>query len=183
MEDTARQRPLGISILSVLFFIGGVLGGIVIVLGIFLVVFNTSVRSGLAQIGFTPFELLLGMAILFGLSLGSAIGMWKGKSWGWVLGSFYCMYGVINNLYAALITFPTQMRSMTPEEIEDMSRGPGFYYFKFSFRAFWYFLFYLYFFKGNVRVFFGLSEQSKWKPFLVELGICLVLFMLSAWGN
>jgi len=34
-------------------------------------------------------------------------------------------------------------------------------------------LLYLYFFKGNVREFFSLAEQNKWKPILAELGICI----------
>ena len=98
--------------------------------------------------------------------------MWKGRRWGWYLGSFYYMYSIVRNANA-LITIPILMSSIPPEDLSSMSRGPSYYYIKHGGRIIVHFLLYLYFFKINVREFFSLAEKKKWKPILAELSICL----------
>ena len=54
-----------------------------------------------------------------------------------------------------------------------MSQAPSDYYLKHGARIVVHLLIFLYFFKGNVREFFSLTEQKKWKPVLAETGICI----------
>jgi len=170
MEE--KKRPVGISILAVLNIVGGVLGAIV---GIFLVIQlgkNPEVQQGLAMIGLPPALLKVAYFLIFGLAIASGIGMWKGRKWGWYLGSFSYMYSIVRNANA-LVTLPLLMNSIPPEDLANMDRDPSYYYVKHGSRVIVSFLVYLYFFKGNVREFFSLTEQKKWKPILAEIGICI----------
>ena len=103
--------------------------------------------------------------------------MWKGKRWGWYLGSFYYLYSVVLNANA-LITVPILMRSMSAQDIADMSRTPSYYVVKHSVRLVVHFLLYLYFFRMNVREFFSLSNDPKWKPVLAEAAICVSIVLI-----
>ena len=124
--------------------------------------------------------------VIAGLGIASGIGMWKGKKWGWYLGSFYYMYSIVTNANA-FITIPMLINSFPPGELANTSRGPSYYYTKYAVRLTIHFLLYLYLFKGNVREFFSLSEHKKWKPILAELGVCIgiaaVVSMLASVGN
>lgn len=171
-----KNRPIGISILAVLHIAGGILGAIVIAFLIAQFGKNPEAQQNFAQIlailGLPPALIIVSIILIFGLSVASGIGMWKGKKWGWYLGSFYYMYNMVRNANA-LVTIPLLMNSMSSDELENMSREPLYYYIKHGSRVIVSLLLYLYFFKGNVREFFSLSEQKKWKPILAELGICI----------
>lgn len=167
------ERPVGISILAVLLLVGGVLGTILAVFMAFLVYGNSDVEEGLATIGM-PLELLIpSVALLLGLSLAAGIGMWKGRKWGWYFGSFYFLYGIARNVNALFLI--SGMADLISSEGGNMPRDPSFYYVKHGVRSIFSFLIFLYFFKGNVRDFFGLTGQKKWKPVLVEVGICTAI--------
>ena len=66
-----------------------------------------------------------------------------------------------------------------PEEIANMSRSPWQYYMKHIFKIYVHALLFSHFFKDNVREYFSLSEQKKWKPILAEfcigIGIIIVI--------
>jgi hypothetical protein len=170
MEE--KKRPVGTSILAVIHIAGGILGAIVTVFLVNQLGKNPEAHHGLAALGLPPALLIVAIVFIFGLGIASGIGMWKGRKWGWYLGSFYYMYSIIRNLNA-LVTIPMLMNSMPPEELANMSKGPSYYYIKHGGRVIIHLLLYLYFFKGSVREYFSLTEQNKWKPFLVELGICI----------
>ncbi len=72
-----------------------------------------------------------------------------------------------------MTSIPMLMNFTTPDEHATISHGPTYYYVKYGAGAIISFLLYLYFYKGNVRAFFSLSEQEKWKPVVVEFGICI----------
>lgn len=170
MEES--KRPVGISILAVLHVAGGVLAGVVTPFLIVLLNKNPKAQEAISAMGLTPALLVGGIGIILVLAIASGIGMWKGRKWGWYLGSFLYMYSIVRNANA-LAAIPMLMNSIPPEEIANMSRGPSYYYIKYSARIIVHSLIYLYFFKGNVRGFFSLSEQKKWKPVLSQLGICI----------
>ena len=151
MEE--RKRPIGISILAVLNIAFGILGAIYTV--------------GLTIFG-SPLAFRIVTAVfIFGLAIASGIGMWNGRKWGWYLGSFWYMYSIVRNAIALLLLI-----FVPPEELSNTGAHPPYYYFG---RLIVFFLLYLYLFKGNVRDFFSLPEQKKWKPILAELGICIVI--------
>ncbi len=169
IEET---RPVGVSILAVLHIVGGGLGGIATVFLVAQLGSNPKVRQGLAVVGVPPALLIVGIAFLLVLGIASGIGMWQGLTWGWYLGSFYYMYSVVRNANA-LITISRLMNTLPPEEIANMSRGPSFFYMKHGLRVVVHSLLFLYFFKSNVRAFFAVAEQDRWKVTLAEFGICV----------
>lgn len=167
-------RPTGISILAVLHIVGGVLGFMVTM---FLVVQfgrNQEAQQALTALGLPPALLIAAIVFIFGLAIASGIGMWKGRKWGWYLGSLYYMYSVVRNANA-LITIPMLINSIPPEELAGARHGPSYYYVKHGGRVLVHFLLYLYFFKSNVREFFSLAEQKKWKPVLAGLSLCIAI--------
>ncbi len=89
MEE--RKRPIGISILSFLFIVGGVGGVIAFLLGIGSLD-NPNAKQSLSMFGLTPIKLVVLLSVLGGFSVAAGIGMWIGRKWGWYLGSLYCMY-------------------------------------------------------------------------------------------
>ena len=96
----------------------------------------------------------------------------KGNKWGWRLGSFYYICSVVGNT-STLITMPILIRSMSVEEMRAMSHGVPYFYAECGGYAIVHFLLYLYFFKGNVRAYFSISEQKKCRLILIQTVICL----------
>ena len=165
-------RPVGISVLSGLHIVAGILGAISAVLLANQFRNNLEGREAASAMGIPPSLYVLSVVFLVALALVSGIGMLTGKKWGWHLGSFAYLYTVLLNLNA-LLTLPTLFSSLSAEEIAQLSRNPQYYYVKYSVRLVMSFLIYRYFFKGNVRAFFDLSEQKRWKPVLVQIGVCI----------
>ncbi len=171
----------GIAILAWLHIIGGVLGSITIVLLELAMQQHPEARQGLNMLGISPFVLLIGVIVILVLRLTSGIGMWKGTRWGWYLGSLHYMYSIASTL-TALIMIPFMMSVLDPADIAAMSRGPSYSSIKYGSQIIIHFiihfLLYVYFFKGTVRAFFGLTEQTKWKAIVGQIGMCLGLTIL-----
>jgi hypothetical protein len=71
-------------------------------------------------------------------------------------------------------------------EIEDLQADPlmpGRIYVKFGGRLLVSFLRYLYFFKSNVRAYFGLGSVSKWPAVLVQILLCICIFVAGSLVN
>ena len=168
------KRPKGISILSILHLIGGVSGALLIAPVV--AEFNQSPEASqiFNAMGIPPLSILINIILILTIALASGIGMWNGKKWGWYLGSFYYLYSVFRNA-GALISIPRLCSQIPPQEMETLAHQPSYYYAKHATRVVVHFLLYLYFFKGNVRDFFAVSEQKKWKPVIIELGTCLAI--------
>lgn len=176
MTAGRTQRPLGITLLAVLHFTGGL--GLMIVLIILLATSldNPQLQEVFARLG-VPIPLLIaGILLLSALGIASSIGMWRGARWGWHLGSFYYVYSILRNVSAMFLMSDLVSRS-TADELASLRHGPGFYYLKFSIRVLISALIYLYFFKANVRNYFGLAENQSWKFILAQLLLCLVLLI------
>ncbi|MCP4104639.1 MAG: TRAP transporter small permease [Desulfobacteraceae bacterium] len=165
-KEMKLLRPTGISILSWLHIIGGVLGIV-----IFISVKESSQWFGdsLKILGLTQPILVIYVLSLFSIGIASGIGMLNGKRWGWHWGAFYYIFSVASSLNS-LIMIPTLMSTVDPAEI---LHEPSYYYIQSGCRLIIHLLIYLYFYKKNVRIFFGLADQNKWKAILSQIGICI----------
>ena len=182
MEESRKKRPIGISILSWLHILGGAAGAAIVVA--FLPgMWNTPEALGvLNAIGIPPALLLLAIVFLLILACLSGVGMWMGKRWGWFLGSFYYAYSVVRNIIA-LAAIPGLLGALSSEELAEATHGPGYYYAKHGTRVVVHALLYLYFFKSNVRAYFGFRNRRRWLPAIVQIVICIAIvasFSLTA---
>lgn len=169
-------RPKGVSILGWLHLIGGLLGVL------FMAFFSMhpalkETTEGLREFGLAPWFVLLSILFLFTIGLGSGIGMLRGKKWGWYLGSFYYVYSVIRNVTAlwTISALSTELEG----ELDSMNRGVEYYYAKHILRVLLHSAIYLYFFRSNVRVFFGTETIKMTSLILSQVGICLVIYLVA----
>jgi hypothetical protein len=184
MEDymVARRRPIGITLLSILFFAGGVLITTYMVYGAFFIQWDEraiGLNQVLDEMGI-PLELLIGGIIFLAfLGLESGIEMWRGSKWGWYLGSFWYAYAISRNLNALWCVYRLS-KVLPAEELPQESLDPILYYAKYGIRLAISLLIYNYFFKPNVRSYFGLAESSEWNAVFAEFAICIgILFATS----
>ena len=155
-QKTNLKRPIGITILSILHFVGGAL---LIILLIYYAARLEKVSTELnsAEFNFPPaWALILGIAFLGSLSMVSGIGMWIGKPWGRWLGIFYYGYSILRNMNVILL-IPAITNQVSA------SHGVGYYYIKFGGRIIISSLLILYFFKRNVKEYFGIQPNLKKK--------------------
>ena len=95
-----KDRPTGVTILSVLHLIGGVL---LLAGQVMLLVNLDRVSQGLDAVGIPPVLLVMGVMLLAGIALASGIGMWLGTRWGWWCAAFYYVYSIAINANAFLM--------------------------------------------------------------------------------
>jgi hypothetical protein len=158
MDDNlnVRQRPVGVTLLAILALIGAVM--LTALMGAAAVVAARGdsriqqMSAAMAEIGIPMAVMVVGIVFLIILSWASGIGMWIGAKWGWHCGAFWYAYAIVRN-FSALLTVYGTSEIFEAEASSDSSRGPEYYYLKFSARLIISFLIYLYFFKANVRVF------------------------------
>lgn len=185
MDDylAARARPIGVTILSILSLVGAVLLTLVTGFATFAIASGDErvrqASKAMAELGFPMPLLAAGVVILVALAWASGIGLWIGTKWGWHCGAFWYAYAIIRNLNA-LATFYLMSDVYAAEIQSPASRGPEYYYVKFIARLLISFLIYLYFFKSNVRDYFGLTAASKWKAVAAHFGICIGLFVVGS---
>ena len=177
MTAGRSERPVGITILSVLHVIGGVLG--VLVFAFALTKLNDpQIKSGFDAVGI-PYPLfLIGIGFLSVLALAAGIAMWLGTKWGWYLGSFYYAYSIATNL-TALFSIGGVLSSFPDELGANHAPGPGQFYAKFGVRLVISILIYLYFFKQNVREYFGLQNTNKWAAIAIQFAVCIGIAIAS----
>ena len=182
MLTDPSNRPTGVMLLSALHFLGGVATAAISLFLLF-VDRNPEIDNALAEIGLSMPILIAGMIVLTVLSIGSALGMMSGAVWGWYLGSFYYAYAIVRNISALVVV------SRFGDEIaEDSNSSPETvvfdYHAKFIIRLSVSLLIYLYFFRSNVREFFGLGEKKKWKAVVTEFGICVLIgTVVTVWSK
>ncbi|MCD4728026.1 MAG: hypothetical protein K8R46_10210 [Pirellulales bacterium] len=181
MKDNSLSRPGGISILSWLFMIGGLIGAPICVLSTLMGASNADAQEHSRLIGITPISLCLWMVFFYVLVFINGIGTWKGRKWGWYLGSSLYMYSILRNANA-MFFIPAVTSSVSPDDLANMSHGPTYYFVKHAIRVVVPLLIYLYFFKRNVRPYFDLSE-ARWKTVLAQIAICIGLFLAGMLFN
>jgi hypothetical protein len=181
-EYMVRVRPIGVSILSVLHAIGGIMAAAFGVVFPFIVYKQPKFQEALVTLGIPLPLLVVGILILAFLGIASGVGMWIGVRWGWYLGSFYYMYSLVRSL-SAILTVRLTLAQMPLAEAAAMTRDPQHYYLKFGVRAFIAALIFLYFFKNNVLEYFALKDLARWKVVAAEFGICMAIAVaFTVWG-
>jgi hypothetical protein len=168
MNALAAKRPIGIYLLSHLYFLYGLVG--FAWLSLLLAGWDRHMVRHAGNL----FVMLASIAILFAASNG----MWKGARWGWYLGSFLGTYGMLRNILAirnGLVLF----QSMAAEELAALSHGPAYYYVKWSLGILIGLLTFLYFFKANVQEYFAVTGKRLQVAAVAELllAIAMVLTM------
>jgi len=172
-----RSRPIGVTLLSILAILGGIgFVGLAALTTFFLLSTDEPrvIAERLATIGIPLPLLIVGLAFLIVLSIGSGAGMWVGERWGWYLATFGYAYAIVRNLNAIWITHGI-FSSMSAADLAVMPHGLGYYYFKFSARVVISGLILLYLFKRNVREFFEVGEIPAWKVLGTEAVSCAVI--------
>lgn len=178
-------RPAGIAILSILAILGGIMiAGLLLYFAVYL---PPSKRREMGQgvsetLGVAPSLLIAAVVFLGVLGTASGIGMWLGRKWGWWLGSFWYLFATFRNANALFVTY--QLSSTMPaEELAALPGGVGKYYLKFGARVIISALLYWYFFKSNVREFFGVQDAPLWKASAAQVGVCIaILVAMTAAG-
>jgi hypothetical protein len=185
MDDylVARQRPVGVTLLAILALIGAFLLTIITGLAAVAVARGDDrvreVGEVMAKLGIPLPVLAAGILFLVILAWASGIGMWIGTRWGWHCGAFWYAYAIIRNLNALLTVYGSS-DAFAAESSAISYRGPEYYYVKHASRLIVSFLIYLYFFKSNVREYFGLADNSRWKAAAVHFSICIGLFIVGS---
>lgn len=172
------SRPIGVSILSWLLMVGGVLSlgmtGIIVQI----LRSNNDAREAFSSMGLSPASLSIGLSFVCAFALASGIGFWLHKPWGWYLTSSYFLCDVLRNIHAIFL-IPMIARSLPPEELAHTRHGTTYYIVLHAARAIVHMLFYVYCFKANVRSHFGISP-TKWKLVAAELAICAAMLAAAS---
>ncbi len=164
--SSSRQRPVGISILAVLHFGGGILLG---TMQFLLYARLAELEEPLRTVGLSPALIAVGLAFLALVGIASGVGMWLGRTWGWWLGAFYYVYAIARSGSALLSVAELQ------EELAGSTRGPEYYYVKYTGRIVVHALIGWYLFRPHVLRYFGLEGLSKWKAVAILSGACLAI--------
>ena len=171
MSDQGRlkfSRPLGVSLLAALYFLGSVFLLGIAVLG------AGSMASATEELGVSGLQLAIGIGFLGALGIAAGVGMWMGKRWGWWLGAFYLFYSIARNANA-LLTLPALVEQIGPPE-----GGVAKYQFRYGGRIVFAALFLLYFFKANVVAWFGVDTMPAWKRVALLTGATIGIAALFA---
>jgi hypothetical protein len=157
------KRPTGIWILAALYGVGS----------IFLIATQLAMArhmaDGFEELGFSVLGAHLSIAFLGILGLTAAVGMWRGKRWGWWLGAFYMAYSVTRNLNA-LVTIP-----MIVQQFDVPASGVAKYYVKFGGRVIIHSLVCWYFFSPRVESYFEMETSSKIRRLLILVSSAIVV--------
>jgi hypothetical protein len=169
MNALAVKRPFGIYLLSQLYFVLGLIGliGLMIFIGCWDKQMSRDVPLASVAV-FLPASTLVLLA--------ASNGMWKGATWGWYLGSFLGAYGILRNVVALLDGY-SLFRAMTAQELGALSNPPWVLYLKWSLGFLFSLLVFLYFFKPNVKEFFGMTNRLLRRAVVTELLLCLVVIV------
>lgn len=166
-----NKRPIGITILCILNFIGGIVGLVgILVMQVF---FGNLIEQLSNLLGVSPVFIVILLVFLMFLSIISAIGMWLGKRWGWWIAASYYFYAVVRTGYHIFIVLGMS------EQLVNSSRGVSYYLTMDIIKIILNSLILLYLFKNNVREYFKLTSLSKKKAILILVGIGVGIFVIT----
>jgi len=174
VESQMGKRPVGVTVLGILYAIFGFLG----VLGcVVLLVFRDSpsfqlVGAIFAQLGLSSTLLFIWGGVLSLAYMAAGIGMWSGDPWGWWLVGLLQAYGMVQSAAALLAVLGLA------QQPAGSALGAR-YYIQYSGQTLGSALVFLYYFKRNVIEYFGLRRQSRLAAIAILVSGAVIVFM--AW--
>jgi len=171
VESRMGKRPLGVTLLGVLYTVLGLLGAAGCAA---LLVFPTMpalqmARAVLAQLGFASTVMIIWVGVLSLLYLAAGLGLWSADPWGWWMGGLLTAYGALESgsvlLGAAgLMQQPAMQAVGVPLVI------------RYGAQTFLALLIFLYYFKRNVIEYVGLRRQSKLAALAILIPAAVIAF-------
>jgi hypothetical protein len=169
--ENSYDRPIGVSLLSFLLTVQGV----VALIGLMMVIRNS---DGITNfLGISGWLLQGAIGLIGGLGLAAGVGMWLGKKWGWWLALFYFAYSVSRNINVLL-----SISSIT-EAFGASGQASGANYVKYALRALWNAFLMFYLCRDAAASYFGNESTIKWKAVLIVFGVSLLVFIVGTLLN
>ena len=131
--------------------------------------------EAIGELGVYPPLLISAMLLVAGIMLGASVGMWRGDRWGWWLGAFIQVFGVVRNL-PTLVMIPGM-----EDPLGEQSEAFEMLIVRVIGRSVISLLLILYFFKANVLAYFGLEDVNRAMA-LVALVVASTVLMVALVG-
>lgn len=168
-----RVKPAGVKALSWLFLFGAIF---MLGISIFGIINSSKVSDGLEEMGLQKIFVFVGVAFLFVLALMSGVGFVLGRPWGWLAGTFFFIYSIARNINASVLA----AGFVGDPSIEFGARGPEYYVAKHAIRSVIHLGIYAYLFRPHVREYFGVESHSVARVVVIEVAICVALFIVGS---
>ena len=171
MIEHSPDKPGLIKWLGALFAIGGFFG-------LLSPLFMPSLISGSASLSFSLDYFSLSTLVNV-VNLATGIGMWRGKAWGWWMGALSFLHGVMQNT-RFLLAINGFIAISIPSS---WARQPGYFTTVYLLGSIVQLAIFAYFFKLNVRTYFGVENRPIWQQVLLIIVVASVIILIfgSAW--
>jgi len=160
------QRPLGVTILAVLYLLGGV--GMLILQ----VVLAAKMQQGFSQLGYSAMQTHFALGLLGVLGAAGGVGMLLRRKWGWWLGAFYLTYSVARSANA-LLTLPQLIEQFDVPPAAVVKHNV-----KFAGRVIVHSLLCWYFFTTRVESYFQVGSLARLKRLLLLVLATMAAFVV-----
>ncbi|MEM4242856.1 MAG: hypothetical protein QXM31_03075 [Candidatus Woesearchaeota archaeon] len=175
-QDIAK-RPTLVAVLAWLEIITGAILLLITPLVIWMLAQTPQMKETIEAIGITQGMAIFSVLFLGALCLCAGIGLWKGRRWGWWLGSFAMVYAVLRHA-SALLIISTLTGEMNVSEA-NITR----HIFKSIGRIILYTLITAYLFRKDVLKYFRMEKVSRIKALAYIIGAGLLITLIgSLWS-
>lgn len=170
---TSPRRPLGVTLLTVLFLVGGI--GI-LVTGVLAGARRERLAAAIEPAGFAVITVYGGVVLLGALALAAGIGFARRRRWGWWLGTFSFAYALAYQVDAAIAAYGQRdaAAAATADSAPDTLAAA------YVLGALVHGLIYLYLFRTRVRDWFTVVTTPVAGVVATEAGVCAAIF-LAGW--
>ena len=163
----ARSRPVGVTILALLFLITGV--GLVALLA----TAWPTLLDGLGQIGVSAPMLLYSLILPTILGFVAGVGLWIGRPWGWWAATVASLLNIVRNVQGLVVLLGLV------QALDGLSEAATMALVRDAASVIGQSLLLAYFFKGNVLAFCQVGGGSRWRLLLLLAGIVAVVFAIG----
>jgi len=176
------ERPFGIALLS-LFYLAGAIFTVVLWVWGASVFGDPRFTQRMAAFDAPGVQRNIAYGITTVLGLAPAVGLWIGARWGWYLGSFYKALGIVRSF----VNFYLVREYLNSLKAQGFQISPAGYITSYGIPTFILLMvavIYWYYFRANVRQFFGISHTRKWPVVAIQLFLAVdVMLALVAWSK
>ena len=163
----ARSRPVGVTILALLFLLTGV--GLVALLA----TAWPTLLAGLGQIGVSAPMLLYSLILPTILGFVAGAGLWIGRPWGWWAATVASLLNIVRNVQGLLVLLGLV------QALDGLSEAATMTLVRDTASVIGQSLLLAYFFKGNVLAFCRVGGASRWRLVLLLAGIVAFVFAVG----